>query len=918
MSTTDPASQSTFTIPDAPALIAGPGGALWLSVDGEVEDLALATAARRVGGEAPLVCHAPAVASALGSDGFAAFDLLELFAFARPARFCLPTPRGLAAALGLLPPGDAADEAVALRNAAVALMAGLAGLEAGEAREAARIARTMAAAGWPWADAVLANLAEDGGRGHGLDAWSRLPRWGDTTRPSGGQQIGVPPEAARARLKALLPASAEPRDAQADYAAGLAHAFQPRDAAGLTHVVLAEAGTGVGKTLGYLAAASLWAEANDEPVWISTFTKNLQHQIDGELDRLYPSADDKRRNVAVRKGRENYLCLLNLEEAVGRRTLPGEGVALGLVARWIGATRDGDMQGGDLPAWLGQLAGRGRLTQLADRRGECIHSACGHYRKCFAERAIRRARGATIVIANHALLMSHAATASDAAPRRVVFDEGHHLFDAADGAFSYHLTGVEAAHLRRWIRGSSGRGRRAPGGLAQRYSDLVDGVPAAEAALRDMVAAARVLPREGWLERIDDPGVNSDLAGALRLAPTEAFLAQVASHVRAGGDNRSNYGLEAEATDCTGDLLTAAADLKAGLHEILLPIDALIAAFDSYLENPEVDLDPTTVGRIEGVRASLARRGAGTLVAWISMLDSLPAAAPEGFVDWFSIERFSRRLRDIGMHRHWIDPTKPFAETLIGAADGAAITSATLRDTAVETAATWSAAEIRTGAQHLALPATRLSLPSPFDHAAQTRIFVATDVGRDDAPAVASAVRDLFLAAHGGGLGLFTSIARLRAVHGRIARDLADAGLTLLAQHVDGMDAGTLVDIFRADRDSCLLGTDAVRDGVDVPGRALHLIVFDRVPWPRPDILHRARREHFGGGYDNILTRLRLKQAYGRLIRRADDHGVFVMLDSRLPSRLCSAFPEGVAVERLPLAEVVARTGDFISGFPVT
>ena len=263
-------------------------------------------------------------------------------------------------------------------------------------------------------------------------------------------------------------------------------------------------------------------------------------------------------------------------------------------------------------------------------------------------------------------------------------------------------------------------------------------------------------------------------------------------------------------------------------------------------------------------------------------------------------------------------PTKPFAETLIGAADGAAITSATLRDTAVETAATWSAAEIRTGAQHLALPATRLSLPSPFDHAAQTRIFVATDVGRDDAPAVASAVRDLFLAAHGGGLGLFTSIARLRAVHGRIARDLADAGLTLLAQHVDGMDAGTLVDIFRADRDSCLLGTDAVRDGVDVPGRALHLIVFDRVPWPRPDILHRARREHFGGGYDNILTRLRLKQAYGRLIRRADDHGVFVMLDSRLPSRLCSAFPEGVAVERLPLAEVVARTGDFISGFPVT
>ena len=916
MLTIDPATQTSIVVPDAPVLIGRPGGALWLSTDGEVEDLSLGEAARRAREEAPLVCHAPAVAALLGINGFAAFDLLELFAFVRPARFCLPTPRGLAAALGLRAPEGAAGEALVLRDAAVALLAGLTHLEPRAAREAARIARTMASAGWSWGDAVLANVSEDAGRGHGLDAWTRLPRWADTVRPSGGQQIGVTPEAARARLKALLPASAEPRDAQADYAAGIAAAFQPREPAGLTHVVLAEAGTGVGKTLGYLAAASLWAEANEEPVWISTLTKNLQHQIDGELDRLYPNADDKRRNVAVRKGRENYLCLLNLEEAVGRRTLPGEGVALGLIARWIGATRDGDMQGGDLPAWLSQLAGRGRLARLADRRGECIQSACGHYRQCFAERAIRRARSATIVIANHALLMSHAAAATDAAPRRVVFDEGHHLFSAADGAFSYHLTGVEAAHLRRWIRGSSGRARRAPGGMAVRYSDLVDGIPAAEAALHDIVAAARVLPSEGWQERIDDPGVGGDLAGTLRLAPTEAFLAQVSRHVRAANDSRSNYGQEAEATDCAPELLSAAADLKAGLHDILRPIDALIAALDAYLENPEVDLDPTTVGRIEGARASLTRRGATTLVAWISMLESLATAAPEGFVEWFAVERFGRRLRDTGMHRHWIDPTKPFAETLIDAADGAAITSATLRDAAVETAATWSAAEVRTGAQHLALPATRLSLPSPFDYATQTRIFVVTDVGREDAAAVAAAVRDLFLAARGGGLGLFTSIARLRAVHGRIAQDLADAGLTLLAQHVDGMDAGTLVDIFRADRESCLLGTDAVRDGVDVPGRALRLIVFDRVPWPRPDILHRARRNHFGGGYDNILTRLRLKQAYGRLIRRADDHGVFVMLDSRLPSRLCSAFPEGVAVERLPLAEVVLRSGSFILGFP--
>jgi ATP-dependent DNA helicase DinG len=79
------------------------------------------------------------------------------------------------------------------------------------------------------------------------------------------------------------------------------------------------------------------------------------------------------------------------------------------------------------------------------------------------------------------------------------------------------------------------------------------------------------------------------------------------------------------------------------------------------------------------------------------------------------------------------------------------------------------------------------------------------------------------------------------------------------------------VDIFRAEENSCLLGTDAVRDGMDVPGRSLRLLAFDRVPWPRPDMLHKARRERFGGrGYDDSVARARIAQACGRLIRRAD------------------------------------------------
>ena len=193
-------------------------------------------------------------------------------------------------------------------------------------------------------------------------------------------------------------------------------------------------------------------------------------------------------------------------------------------------------------------------------------------------------------------------------------------------------------------------------------------------------------------------------------------------------------------------------------------------------------------------------------------------------------------------------------------------------------------------------------------------MFVVGDVRRDDPDQVAAAYRELFLAARGGALGLFTAIARLRGVHGRIAGALEDAGVALYAQHVDALDTATLVDIFRAEQDACLLGTDAVRDGVDVPGRSLRLIVFDRVPWPRPDLLHRARRKAFGGAaYDDMLTRLRLRQAFGRLVRRADDHGVFVLLDAALPSRLSGAFPGGVAPRRTGLAEAVAETRAFLA-----
>jgi len=246
------------------------------------------------------------------------------------------------------------------------------------------------------------------------------------------------------------------------------------------------------------------------------------------------------------------------------------------------------------------------------------------------------------------------------------------------------------------------------------------------------------------------------------------------------------------------------------------------------------------------------------------------------------------------------------------------VTSATLRDAGeADPEAAWAAAESRVGSTHLPSSPMRVAVASPFDYAAQTRAFVVTDVAAGDLDALAAAYRALFLAAGGGGLGLFTAIKRLQAVHARIAPALEQAGIPLLAQHVDAMDNATLVDVFRTEEESCLLGTDAMRDGVDVPGRALRLVVFERVPWPRPDILHRERRIHLSGGnpksFDDRIARFRLRQAFGRLIRNATDRGVFVLLDRQTPTRLLSAFPAGVETRRVGLAQAVAATRSFLA-----
>ncbi len=915
-------------VPRAPALVAGFREIVWLSPEGEVEALSPAEARARLEHESAMVCHARAVArrlDILSRDwaGFAALDLLELFAFVRPAQFCVPTPRGLAAALGLVPPRSMAEACLTLATAARALLQQLQGETEPDIRAIAE------AAGWAWGPAVLAALpaAEPGAlrRAAGLRAWQSLTEWQERPPPPPPGNAPVSAADSRQRLAALLGEGAEARPQQAEYAAAVAAAFAPRDREGVPRAVLAEAGTGVGKTLGYIAPASLWAERNLGAVWISTFTRNLQSQISGELDRLYPDPVQKRRRIVVRKGRENFLCLLNYEEAVRAASARGaQSVApLALVARWIGATEAGDLVGGDFPGWLGELIGRGRVNALADRRGECIHSACPHFHRCFVEKNVRAARHARLVVANHALVMAQAALGGlddSTVPTRYVFDEGHHLLEAADSAFSVRLSGQEGRELRRWILGAEA-GRSRARGLQRRIGDLAEADEEAGRALIEALVAARILPADGWHQRVAEGNGLGGFESLLALVRRQV-LARAAAPGRGGGPGGDmGYSIEAEARPPIDGIVEASARLAAGLDRLAASLRRLAGLLRRQLEDPENPPEPALRQRLDATIRGLDRRADMQLAAWSALLrdfaeppDLEPDLDPRAeTVEWLALDRVDGHDTDVAVNRNWIDPGIPFTRLVAQPAHGIVVTSATLTDGETDPELAWSAAEAATGLRHLPESPLAARIASPFDYQAQTRILIVTDVPRDDLGQVAAAFAALMIAAKGGALGLFTAIARLRAVHQRIAPVLEAHGLLLLAQHVDAMSTATLVDIFRAEEDSCLLGSDAVRDGVDVPGRSLRLIVFDRVPWPRPDILHRARKPVFGGAqYDDRITRLRLRQAYGRLVRRADDRGVFAILDRALPSRLLSAFPEGVPILRVPLVEAAEATARFL------
>ena len=276
---------------------------IWISADGEVREATRGEAISRLAETPHILLNAPLVGQRLGYPDVSGLDLLELFAFVHPARFAVPTVAGMARAVGIEAPAGDSAAAATLIQIANALLARLGEADWPEREGAWTSNATLYRLGWGWAPFVGGRLAQPE-RGERM-LFSRLPVWeegGDRPPP---RTLSIAADDAREQLATLTGQGAETREGQRAMAGEAAAIFAPRKAPGEPNMLLAEAGTGIGKTLAYLAPASLWAERAGGAVWVSTFTKALQRQLDAESARIVADRDERKKRIGIRKGREN-------------------------------------------------------------------------------------------------------------------------------------------------------------------------------------------------------------------------------------------------------------------------------------------------------------------------------------------------------------------------------------------------------------------------------------------------------------------------------------------------------------------------------------------------------------------------------------------------------------------------------------
>jgi predicted DnaQ family exonuclease/DinG family helicase len=643
--------------------------------------------------------------------------------------------------------------------------------------------------------------------------------------------------------------------------------------------LIAEAGTGTGKSLAYLVPALANALSTGEQVVVATNTRLLQDQL-AEKDAplaiaaLREEYPDHSPRVQVLKGRGNYLCLRRWFAETHQQPMSSSPEEASFRARaniWLAVTESGERS--ELP--LGPVQAR-QFTRVSAEGEACDASQCQFQQRnqCFLYRARRSADAAHLVITNHALLLTDVVQDGEALPeaRHLVIDEAHHLEDQATSSFQ---VSVSSRALSQPLNSISGDSRRGNPGLLIEIEALVKN--------RNVLS-----PRSDQLERVRKASNSvGDAVEGVRGAATAFFavLSEVASHV---GEPSRDYSTRIRLTPAIRhapdwEMVERRWDsLNIALATAVSNIAILQTLFpDLVASAARQDIDTSELGvRVEDIenRLGVFRHELTELAMVIN--DAIHNPKPDQ-VYWLETRQGDQK--ETVLHSAPLQLGDYLKRHLYGRLDSLVLTSATMT----------TAGDTRFIRQRLGVEdAEEITLSSPFDYESNALIVVPTDLPEPNQPGfdleAHQAIYSTAVAARGRTLVLFTSIQAMNQARSRLLDRFRENGLQLVTQHEDG-SAEQLAERLRTFDRTVVFGAGAFWEGVDVPGPALSALVIAKLPFPVPnDPIHAARSETFDNGWTEYTlpqTILKLRQGFGRLIRTQTDRGVCVILDRRLISR---------------------------------
>jgi ATP-dependent DNA helicase DinG len=609
--------------------------------------------------------------------------------------------------------------------------------------------------------------------------------------------------------------------------------------------LIAEAGTGTGKSYAYLIPGLWWSKRTGKKVVVATHTIPLQEQLYKKdlpvLAKVLPFSF----NGALLKGKGNYLCIkkwLWLQSNYQELGL-NERIALLSVLIWLRETESGDWQE------IAQIPGLSRVwSDLNAEYDGCVPGKCSESERCFMLQARKKAEEADVIIINHSLLFSDIKTGNNVLPEyhELVIDEAHHLHQSALEQLGREISLEQISRsldlLHRPMGGSFYGNIKARSGFW-----------------------SRIIPSEAW-ERFSRN--LEELPGSCQEIYEQAeevyrFLAQILRE-----DLSYRFTIYSRNESWWETLAVQFENLHGRLGKALDLLRAMLNSL-SGLEIDECDnLCYEIAGRsreLEEIRECFAlalQVEETTRVTWLEKSNHLTLKTSP------------------------VDVSKILKEKLFSMLDSAILTSATVS----------VSGSFRHFLADVGLPDSTptILVDSPFDYEKQMRLFVVKDLldskqsNLFDLEEIVDFVAQVTGRMQGRTLVLFTSHRLLRDIHEPLKARLEEIGLELFAQGLDGSRKAILEEFMKTPK-SVLLGANSFWEGIDIPGDKLSCVILIKLPfWPPNMPLIAARSEYLEAQGKNSFNDfllpeavLRFKQGFGRLIRSKSDRGLVILCDAR-------------------------------------